>query len=103
MSSTAYLTLRRYVITGTANRPDLEPELNAAAKLVQWAQPRCTDPIKRRTWLVPPLRQQGDTHVVDRCIGTCSCTRHRRPARWCAHRLAVEMYCRLYNEPEPKE
>jgi hypothetical protein len=103
MSTTTYLTLRRYVITGTANRPDLEPELNAAASMVQWAAPRCSDPIKRRTWTVPPLQQKGQTHIVDRYNGTCSCTRHRRPARWCAHRLAVEMCCRLFDEPEPKE
>jgi hypothetical protein len=102
MSSTAYLTIRRYVITGRSNRPDLEEELNAAAAMVRWTPPYCTD-TKHRTWIVPPDRAKGQAHIVDRLRHTCTCT-HRRPsAHLCAHRLAVEMYCRLHDYPDPKE
>jgi len=103
MTTTPRLDLRRLVIAGTARRPDLADALNSAADIAHYDPPR---PASRtaRLWLVPSEHRQNVAYLVDRTAKTCKapeCRRH--PGRLCKHRLAVEMFCRLNDEPDPPE
>jgi len=103
MSTTPQLDLRRLVVTGTARRPELADTLNSAAAIVRYDPPR---PASRtsRLWLVPSEHREHVAYLVDRTAKTCACPDNRRNrGRLCKHRLAVEMFCRLNDEPEPPD
>jgi len=98
-----YLDLQRLVITGTSRRPDLADELARAAFIVRDAPPRHAS-TDSHLWLVPCDHRENVAYLVDRTAKTCKAPQCRRhPGRLCKHRLAVEMYCRLNDEPEPPE
>lgn len=117
MTTTPQLDIRRLVVTGSANRPELTDRLNRAADILRYDPPRRAS-RDARLWLVPSQNRENVLYLVDRLNSTCQCPDYgqyanwrgngtNRPPRgapsgWCKHRLAVEMICRLNDEPEPE-
>ena len=118
MTTTPQLDLRRLVVTGSSRRPDLADRLNRAADIVRYSPPRRAGRTSR-LWLCPSERRENVAYLVDRTAKMCQCPDHQAyrkahergnrtkrigaPGGLCKHRLAVEMLCRLNNEPEPPD
>jgi hypothetical protein len=115
VTTTPQLDLRRLVVTGSSRRPDLADRLNRAADIVRYSPPKSVS-RNARLWLCPSERRENVCYLVDRTAKTCQCPDHQAyrnactrgsttkrigaPSGLCKHRLAVEMFCRLNNEPD---
>ena len=105
MTTTPQLAIRRMVMTGSSNRPDLTSRLERAGSIARYDPPVKANGSPR-LWLVPSEQRSNIVYLVDRVAKTCTCPDFKKgkaPAGLCKHRLAVEMIARLDNEPEPQD